>query len=331
MNTIITAQNNQIKTENAVSQSDQQRQIAEVQASMMIAKMNPRNEMKSLEKIKNACMRVSLAESALYAYARGGANITGASIRLAEAIAQLWGNIQFGMREISQQKGESVVQTYAWDVENNTRREITFTVKHKRYTKRGVKELIDPRDIYEMVANQGARRMRACILAIIPSDIVDEAIKQCEQTLTTKVDITPESIQNMIKAFKDNFGVTKSQIEKKIQRSITSIEPTQFLSLKKIYKSLKDDMSSVEDWFDKETKPSLNEIQHNTQTGEIIEQKESSKLDTYLPQLIKSGVKRTQIDEFCKRYNITDENVESILSDRDGLNDLVAKFNGVEI
>jgi len=80
-----------------------------------------------------------------------------------------------------------------------------------------------------------------------------------------------------------------------------------------------------------ETKPSLNEIQHNTQTGEIIEREESSKLDTCMPQFIKAGIKRTQIDEFCKRFNITDENVESILSDRDGFNALVAEFNAVEI
>jgi len=270
MNAIITQ--NQINTKDVVSQSDQQRQIAEVQASMMIAKMNPRDEKKAFEKIKNACMRVSLAESALYAFSRGGTSITGASIRLAEAIAQLWGNIQFGMREISHKDGESIVQTYAWDVENNTRREVTFSVKHIRDTKRGSKKLTEQRDIYEMVANQGARRMRSCILAIIPSDIVEEAIKQCEKTLKTEANITPEGIQKLVKAFQDNFGVTKAQIEKRLQRSISSIEPAQFISLRKIYKSLKDEMSLVDDWFEdiKEPPKSLNDLpKHNEVTGEV--------------------------------------------------------------
>jgi hypothetical protein len=41
-------------------------------------------------------------------------------------------------------------------LETNTRREVTFQVPHIRYTKKGGYRLEDPRDIYEMVANQGA-------------------------------------------------------------------------------------------------------------------------------------------------------------------------------
>ena len=138
--------------------TESSRAVAEVQAALFIARTNPRDQKRAMDRILNACCRTTLAESAVYAYARGGSSITGPCIRLAEAIAQQWGNIQFGIRELSNQGGKSEVQAFAWDVETNTRREITFTVPHIRHTKQGSYKQEDPRDIYELVANQGARR-----------------------------------------------------------------------------------------------------------------------------------------------------------------------------
>jgi len=236
------------QTGGAVAQSDQQRAVAEVQAAMMIARMNPRDQIAAMDRILNACARPTLADSAIYTYSRGGADVSGPSIRLAEAMAQAWGNMQFGIRELDQRNGESTVQAFAWDVETNTRREVTFQVPHIRYTKSGSKKLEDPRDVYEMVANQGARRLRACILAVIPGDVTEAAVNQCETTMKTKADTSPEAMQKMLAAF-DPFGVTKEQIEKRIQRRLDAIQPAQVVSLKKIYASLRDGMSSVEDWF----------------------------------------------------------------------------------
>ena len=236
---------------NAVAQSDQQRAIAEVQAAMMIARMNPRDPIGAMDRILNACSRQSLADAAVYTYNRGGSDVSGPSIRLAEAMAQQWGNMQFGIRELEQRMGESTVQAFAWDVETNTRREVTFQVPHLRYTKNGVKQLEDPRDVYEMVANQGARRLRACILAVIPGDVTEAAVQQCEVTMKTHADTSPETIQKMVSAFAE-FGVTKEQIEKRIQRRLDAIQPAQVVGLKKVYASLRDGMSSAGDWFEPE-------------------------------------------------------------------------------
>jgi len=236
---------------NAVAQSDQQRAIAEVQAAMMIARMNPRDPIAAMDRILNACGRQSLADAAVYTYNRGGSDVSGPSIRLAEAMAQQWGNMQFGIRELEQRHGESTVQAFAWDVETNTRREVTFQVPHLRYTKTGVKRLEDPRDVYEMVANQGARRLRACILAVIPGDVTEAAVQQCEVTMKSNADTSPETIQKMVTAFSE-FGVSKEQIEKRIQRRLDAIQPAQVVQLKKVYASLRDGMSSVGDWFEAE-------------------------------------------------------------------------------
>src|SRR5690606_13682459 len=120
--------------------------------------------------------RPFLAQQAIYAYPRGPQTVTGPSIRLAEAMAQAWGNLDCGIREISQADGVSVAEAYAIDLETNIRISKTFHVRHVRDTKQGKKRLTDSRDIYELVANQGARRLRACILGILPGDVVDAAV-----------------------------------------------------------------------------------------------------------------------------------------------------------
>ena len=141
------------------------------------------------------------------------------------------------------------MQAFAWDVETNTRREGTFQVPHVRHTRAGTKKLEDPRDVYEMVANQGSRRLRACILAVIPGDVTEAAVAQCETTMHASADISPEGVAKLLQAF-SAYGVTKAHIEQRIQRRVDAIQPAQVVSLRKIYASLKDGMSAAADWFD---------------------------------------------------------------------------------
>ena len=240
-----------------------QREVSEVQAMVVMAKQFPRNQIAATDRILNACTRKTLAETAVYSYPRGGQMVEGASIRLAEVLAQNWGNIDFGVREISQSNGESIVEAYAWDLETNTRKVQTFTVPHKRFTKSGPHVLTDPRDIYELVANNGARRLRACILQIIPSDVTEAALNQCQVTLATHADISPETIKKMLEKFAE-FGVSAKAIEMRYQIRLDAIRPAQFVELRKIYNSLKDGISKAEDWFVASGKPAnssnLNDI-----------------------------------------------------------------------
>jgi hypothetical protein len=233
----------------ALVEVEQQRAMVEVQGAIILAKKFPRNQIEALDKIKVACQRTGLAEQALYSYSRGGTEITGPSIRLAEAIAQNWQNLQFGIRELEQRNGESTVEAFCWDVESNTRHVKTFQVKHERFTKKGSYRLEDPRDIYELTANQGARRLRAAILSIIPGDIVETAVTECEATLKAKADTSAEALKKLIEAFAA-FKVTKDQIEKRIQRRLDTITPAQLIQLRKIYNSMRDGMSAAADWFE---------------------------------------------------------------------------------
>jgi hypothetical protein len=234
---------------NAIAEASVQREIAEVQAAMVIAKRFPRDQREAVDRILLACTRPALAEGSLYSYSRGGQEITGPSIRLAEALAQAWGNMQFGIRELEQRGGESTVEAYAWDIETNTRQVKVFQVPHMRHTKQGAYALKDPRDIYELVANQGARRLRACILGVIPGDVTEAAQRECEQTLKAHADTSPEALKKIVAAF-EPWAVTQAMIEKRIQCRLESIRPAQVVQLKKIYASLRDAMSVPGDWFE---------------------------------------------------------------------------------
>ena len=227
------------------------RQAQEVQAAMVIAKKFPRDEVANYNRIMNACKRKGLAEKAMYEYPRGGQMITGPSIRLAEAIAQNWGNIDFGIIELEQKNGESQVMAYAWDLETNTRQTKIFSVPHVRGTKKGNVPLTDPRDIYEMVANQGARRVRACILGVIPGDVIEDAVTQCNKTMHEGesrpiIDI----VREMAALFKNEFGVPLEAIEKYIGCKAEAFSMNNLVRLKKVYISLRDGMAKREDYFE---------------------------------------------------------------------------------
>lgn len=296
----------------SIANSDSQRAVAEVQAAMMIARMNPRNEKAAIDRILNSCSRPSLAECAVYQYSKGGTDISGPSIRLAEAMAQQWGNFQFGIRELDQRNGESTVQAFAWDVETNTKREITFQVPHTRYTKaKGNTPVTDPREIYEMVANQGSRRLRACILAIIPGDVAELATKQCEITLKASADTSPEAMQKMLDAFSP-FGVTKAAIEQRIQRRMDAITAAQVVGLKKIYASLRDGMSTPADWFEISAAP------EKTEAKAVPEMSEKEFNDGFpkWEKLITGGKKTADdiISMVSSKSALTDQQIEAIRS-----------------
>lgn len=306
---------------NTMTEVKSQREASEIQAMVFMAKQFPRNQIQAADRILNACTRQTLADSAVYSYPRGGQNVEGPSIRLAEVLAQNWGNLDFGIRELSQENGVSTIEAYAWDLETNVRQAKVFQVAHKRMAKGGTKTLTDPRDIYEMVANQGSRRLRACILSIIPGDIVEAALAQCSVTQAASVGATPEEIKETIRkltATMGKFGITAENIQERYQCRLEAIRPAQIVELRKIYTSLKDGMSKPSDWFViKEVKKSsaqdLNAMVEAQPVKEVEPEpaKEAPKPTpteeqfAALVEAISTGVK--EVDEVLEEYALTDE------------------------
>ncbi len=248
----LSQQYNQEQQGNVLAQASSSREIEEVKGQIFMARQFPRNVFQSEQRILDACKRPSLAQTALYRYPRGSTMVEGPSIRLAEVLAQNWGNIAFGVKELEQREGESVAMAYAWDLETNVRQEKVFTVPHTRKAKGSITKLTDPRDIYELVANNGARRLRACILGVIPGDIVEAAIGECNKTLEgNSKGPLKDRIANALNAFKNQYKVTQEMIEERFGYNADAFTEVDYLELIKIFNSLKDGISKVDDWFNK--------------------------------------------------------------------------------
>jgi hypothetical protein len=141
------------------------------------------------------------------------------------------------------------MEAYAWDLETNTSTSQKFTVKHVRDTRRGRQDLTDERDIYEIGANQGARRLRARLLAILPPDLVDAAVNRCRATLAGKTE-TP--MADRIRALVDGFaaiGVTAALIERRVGKKLDQLLPDELVDLRAVYKSIKDGVGKASDYF----------------------------------------------------------------------------------
>ena len=229
--------------------TDQARAVAEVQAALVIAASRPRNELRARDRLLQACQRVNLATGALYQYTRSGTSVSGPSIRLAEAAARAWGNMNYGFRELSRRPGESECEAFAWDLETNTKAVRQFSVRHRRDTKKGGYDLTEERDIYELMANQAQRRVRAAILEIIPGDIMEDAVAECEKTMKANVGNVGDATAKLVQAFAD-MGVSREALEKRLGHRIDAIQPAQIIGFRKIYASIKDGMSDAKDWFD---------------------------------------------------------------------------------
>lgn len=227
------------------------REAQEVQVAMVAAKRFPRDEIEAYNRVMRDCQRKTLAEKAMYEYPRGGQVVTGPSIHLARAMARSWGNLDSGFKVLEQSAKESTVMAYCWDLETNYRETKVFTVQHIRETKKGAYPLTDSRDIYEMVANQAARRERACILSVIPGDVVDAAIGQCNVTLASggKMPLV-DMVRALVKNFQEQYGVTAEMLEKYIGCKKEAFSQQSVVRLKNVYNTIRDGSASVEQYFD---------------------------------------------------------------------------------
>ena len=226
------------------------RAIAEAQGKLIIAKRFPRDEVQAYAKAMEACQRPAMAEKAFYSYPRAGQTVEGATIRFAEELARCWGNIDYGIKELSQDDGKSEMQAYAWDLETNAQSVQNFTNPHQREQKGKMVTLTSQRDIYENNANMATRRLRARILAILPGWFVEDCIAECKRTLAGKSD-TPliDRVKKVILQFA-KLGVTQEQIEKRLKKKIETMNADDFVEYTGIFNAIKNGESKVAEWFD---------------------------------------------------------------------------------
>lgn len=253
--------NNMHESGNALAANAEARAIAEVKAQVLMARQFPRDAAYSADRILNECKRPTLAEAAVYSFPRGNETVTGPSIRLAEVLARNWGNNTFGYEVLERKAGvgkipgSSVIRTYAWDLETNTYISRQFEIKHWRQTRSGGYALKEDRDIYELESNMAARRVRACILQMIPGDITAAAVNACRLTASSGLSARMSDKNERAKLISatirlyGNIGVSAADLEDFLKAKQDDWTADTMLRLKETLNAIRDNVSTIGDFF----------------------------------------------------------------------------------
>lgn len=239
----------------------------EIQSAIIVARKFPRNEDTAFAKLMKACDRRSFADEASYSFKRGKRQddsgkwvdnyIEGPSVRIAREAARIWGNIRYGLDIIRDDEESRQIRGWAWDMETNTKvtaeDEFEKLIQRKdKDTKQTVWIKPDERDLRELTNRRGAILVRNCILQILPSDLIEDAIERADATLKKEAAQDPEgSRKKIILAFSE-LNITPDMLEKYLGHPLAQCSPTELANLRKVYKSISDGNSTWSEYGVKE-------------------------------------------------------------------------------
>jgi len=220
---------------------ESERAIAEAQGQLVLAKRFPRDLDAAHDELMRSCSMLAFANVAFYSVPRGDKTVSGESIRLAEELARVYGNFEFGHRELSRSGDKSEVEVYAWDKEKNNRSIRQITVMHVRDTRQGSYKLRDQKEIDDKIANVGSKQVRGRILALMPKWLVEAAKERCHQTLLEAADKDgiAKRLPKMVSAFAA-YKVTEEQLTEYVGRPLQTITSEEFVELTGIYNALRE-------------------------------------------------------------------------------------------
>jgi hypothetical protein len=216
------------------------RAIAQVQMAVTIAQQVPRDEDRAIAKMRRSCSRMELAQKAFYSVPRSGGAVEGPTVQLARELARCWGNIDYGVAEMvrDDSHGQSEMQAFAWDMEDNARNAETFIVPHKRAGKNS-QLLVDVAAIAENNSSVSARRERKVIYSVLPAWFTTMAQDICRETLRAG---DGRELAARVQKTVDDFGrggVTVEQLEKRVEKPRAEWTADDVSSLEILLNSLK--------------------------------------------------------------------------------------------
>jgi hypothetical protein len=235
---------------------EQARAVAEVAAAVRVAQDYRRDIDNARAQMRQACGTLALAERAFYSVPNRG---SGPSVHLARELARCWGNVQHGMVELKRDDagGESEMQAFAWDVENNTRSVRSFINPHVRMKGKNRQALTDVNDIVNQNNNAASRAVRETIFTVLPVWFVEEAKDLCQATLQRG---NGEPLEARIAKAVATFGridVTAEQLEARIGRSRNRWDEQDVASLIVLWQSLSAGETNKDDEFPTAVRPAV--------------------------------------------------------------------------
>lgn len=227
---------------------EQTRAAAEVAAAVHVAQEFPRDEQRAQAQMTATCSRLAVAERAFYEVPNRGA---GLSVHAARELARIWGNVDYGVRELHRDDDEGVseMQAWSWDQQTNVRSTRSFLVPHQKMKDKHRVALNDLGDIYLNNQNLGARAVRECIFSVLPGWFLAEAETTLKKTLREGEGKKPaERIAEAIGKFFE-IDITAAQLEQKIGRPQSAWQPKDLVTLTRIYSTITIDGIPAREFF----------------------------------------------------------------------------------
>ena len=197
-----------------------------------------------------ATLDIETASSCFYKLPRGGKNIEGPSVRLAEIAITCYGNIQVGSRCVEcVTSGDSphvTIQAIAHDLERNVR---VVVEKRRRITKKKNKDAIDEDDI-NLATNAGAAiAFRDAAFKVVPLALIKPVMDKAKEVAIGDASTLVDRRAKAIDAF-GKMGVHTPKILARLGRAkIDDIDLSDLETLIGFFTAIKDGQATVDDVF----------------------------------------------------------------------------------
>lgn len=251
--TEITLPNQPARAESQGAAIEQTRAAAEVAAAVSVARNFPRDIDRAGDELGRLTGSLAIAERAFYEVPNRGA---GLSVHIARELTRIWGNVDYGVRELRRDDsaGVSEMQAWAWDQETNVRSTRSFIQPHEKSLKGGRRsKLTDLNDIYLNNQNTAARAVRECIFTILPGWFVAHAEAGLRATLQGGNGASVEERAGKAVALFADLGVVARQLETRVGKGRGKWGPNDLAALTRAYTSITQDGIPVGEFFPEQT------------------------------------------------------------------------------
>jgi hypothetical protein len=229
---------------------------AEIDMQIATAKRYPRVVSKvKASMLSYATLDEETAQGCFYSLPRGGKNIQGPSIRLAEIAASCFGNMKAGTRPIQTvTQGDNphvIVQAVAFDIENNTC--ISIEKRGRIFRKKGKMpgqfRDVDEDDINLAVNRCSAIALRDAIFKIVPLALVKPVMDEAKRVAIGDVKSLSAKREKVVERLKAMGAPLPNILAKVGATKIEDIDLEKLETLIGLGTALKDGETTLEDAF----------------------------------------------------------------------------------
>lgn len=198
---------------------------AEIDSQIATAKAFPRSIKGFMDKTMSiATVNEEVAQSCAYVLPRGGKNLEGPSVRLAEIVAGAYGNLRIGARVIQNDGRKIVSQGICHDLESNTC--VTIEVSRRITDKTGNTFSEDMQVVTGNAAS--AIAFRNAVFKVVPTALIQDIYEKVKQVAKGTAETMPARRKKTLD-YLHGLGVKDEQI-----CSVLDLKSTEDIDLEKL-------------------------------------------------------------------------------------------------